>query len=169
MGIFQAGLLMPVAIGPVIGGALAGSLGWRAIFWFLTIYSAVFLVLLILLLPETLRSIVANGGRVPPNPIANAPLLVYQKTSKVKWTPEAESLQPAARSSARSTDTMLSPSRFRSATRLRWLMIPALGECRTGSSDENQRREDRTMDVGREAERKEAWIKARRTKRGHGH
>ncbi|KAK1149198.1 hypothetical protein N8T08_006418 [Aspergillus melleus] len=29
MGIFQAGLLVPVAVGPVIGGALAGSLGWR--------------------------------------------------------------------------------------------------------------------------------------------
>ncbi|KAL1636522.1 hypothetical protein SLS56_001105 [Neofusicoccum ribis] len=65
MGIFQAGLLMPVAVGPIIGGALAGSLGWRAIFWFLTAYSAAFLLLLVALLPETLRSIVANGSRVP--------------------------------------------------------------------------------------------------------
>ncbi|KAF4500382.1 multidrug transporter [Fusarium agapanthi] len=65
MGIFQAGLLVPVAVGPIIGGALAGSLGWRSIFWFLTIYSGVFLVLLVLLLPETLRSIVGNGSRKP--------------------------------------------------------------------------------------------------------
>ncbi|KAI1391785.1 MFS general substrate transporter [Hypoxylon trugodes] len=97
MGIFQAGLLVPLAIGPVIGGALAGSLGWRAIFWFLTIYSAVFLVLLIFLLPETLRSIVANGCRTPKNPIGSYPLRTYQKTTKVHWNPEASTSQPAAR------------------------------------------------------------------------
>ncbi|KAI0172987.1 MFS general substrate transporter [Hypoxylon sp. FL1284] len=88
MGIFQAGLLVPVAVGPVIGGALAGSLGWRAIFLFLAIYSAVFLVILVLLLPETLRSIVANGSKIPSNPIFRYPLLAYQKTTKVKWDPE---------------------------------------------------------------------------------
>lgn len=97
MGIFQAGLLVPVAVGPVIGGALAGSLGWRAIFLFLAIYSAVFLALLILLLPETLRSIVANGSRTPSNPIARFPLLIYQKATKVKWNPDAGPSQPAAR------------------------------------------------------------------------
>lgn len=32
MCIFQAGLLVPVAIGPVIGGAMAGLLGWQANF-----------------------------------------------------------------------------------------------------------------------------------------
>lgn len=82
MGVFQAGLLVPVAIGPVIGGALAGSLGWRSIFWFLTIYSGVFLVLLTILLPETLRSIVANGSRVPSRWIHRFPLTVYQRTTK---------------------------------------------------------------------------------------
>ncbi|KAI1453214.1 MFS general substrate transporter [Annulohypoxylon moriforme] len=97
MGIFQAGLLVPVAVGPVIGGALAGSLGWRAIFWFLTIYSGVFLIFLIILLPETLRSIVANGSRTPPNPIASFPLRLYQKTTKVQWNPEAPNSQPAER------------------------------------------------------------------------
>ncbi|KAK6500798.1 hypothetical protein TWF506_003561 [Arthrobotrys conoides] len=85
MGIFQAGLLVPVAVGPVIGGALAGSLGWRSIFWFLAIYSGVFLLALILLLPETLRSIVGNGSLKPSSLIARYPLNLYQRTSKTKW------------------------------------------------------------------------------------
>ena len=85
MGIFQAGLLAPVAVGPVIGGALAGSLGWKAIFWFLAIYSGVFLLLLIVLLPETLRSVVGNGGLIPSSPIARYPLSTYQKVTKVAW------------------------------------------------------------------------------------
>lgn len=83
MGIFQAGLLTPVAIGPVIGGALAQSLGWKSIFWFLTIYSGIFLIFLVLLLPETLRSIVGNGSHVPSSWAARWPLAVYQRTSKL--------------------------------------------------------------------------------------
>lgn len=94
MGIFQAGLLVPVAVGPIIGGALADCLGWRAIFWFLAIYSGVFVVSLILLMPETLRSVVGNGSRIPSNPIARYPLVVYQRTSRVKWDVATE---PAAR------------------------------------------------------------------------
>ncbi|KAI0431432.1 major facilitator superfamily domain-containing protein [Xylaria sp. FL1042] len=88
MGVFQAGLLAPVAIGPVIGGALT-LLGWRAIFWFLTIYSAVFLILLIILLPETLRSLVSNGSVRPSSLIARFPLTIYQRTTKVKFNPQA--------------------------------------------------------------------------------
>lgn len=88
MGIFQAGLLVPVAVGPIIGGALAGSLGWKSIFWFLAIYSGVFLIVLALVLPETLRSIVENGGKTPSDVIARYPLLVYQRLSKVEWNPE---------------------------------------------------------------------------------
>ncbi|KAF5617222.1 multidrug transporter [Fusarium tjaetaba] len=82
------------AVGPIIGGALAGSLGWRSIFWFLTIYSGVFLILLVLLLPETLRSIVGNGSREPVHAIAKYPLRVYQKTTKVQWNHGAVSTSP---------------------------------------------------------------------------
>lgn len=62
MGFFQGGLLTPVAIGPVIGGVLAGKLGWKSVFWFLTIYGAICFGLIALVLPETLRSIVGNGS-----------------------------------------------------------------------------------------------------------
>lgn len=65
MGIYQAGLLAPLAFSPVLGGVFAQTLGWRAIFWFLSIYSGVFLIILIVLLPETLRSIVGNGSIRP--------------------------------------------------------------------------------------------------------
>jgi MFS family permease len=97
MGIFQAGLLVPVAVGPIIGGALVGSLGWRSIFWLLTIYSGVFLICLVLLLPETLRSVVGNGGRAPTRFLAKYPLRVYQKTTKIKWNHGAESTAPVAK------------------------------------------------------------------------
>jgi multidrug resistance protein len=73
MGIFQTGLLMPLAIGPVLGGVFADTLGWRAIFWFLVIYAGCYLVLLVLLLPETLRHLVGDGAVLPPR-ISRAPL-----------------------------------------------------------------------------------------------
>jgi MFS family permease len=62
MGIFQAGILVPLALGPVLGGLFSGTLGWRSIFWFLAIYGGAFLLVLILFLPETLRSLVGNGS-----------------------------------------------------------------------------------------------------------
>lgn len=97
MGIFQAGLLVPVAVGPVIGGGIAGSLGWRAIFWFLTIYSGVFLVSLLVFLPETLRSLVANGSLNPSDILTQFPLDMYQKTTNVEWNREAPPPELAAR------------------------------------------------------------------------
>ena len=62
MGIYQSGLLTPVAVGPILGGVFSQTLGWRAIFWFLAIYSGVYLVVMIVVLPETLRSLVGNGS-----------------------------------------------------------------------------------------------------------
>ena len=62
MGVFQAGLLVPLAVGPILGGVFAGTLGWRAIFWFMVIYGGAFLAVMMLFLPETLRSLVGNGS-----------------------------------------------------------------------------------------------------------
>ena len=49
------------SIGPVFGGILTQTLGFRSIFWFLTILGAIALFLVLMFLPETLRSVAGNG------------------------------------------------------------------------------------------------------------
>lgn len=92
MGFFQGITQISITIGPVIGGILTGSLGWRSIFWFMTAYSATLLLIVSLLLPETLRSIVGNGSRVPNRFIAY-PLAFYRRFTKVAWNADEEAIQ----------------------------------------------------------------------------
>ncbi|KAI0191591.1 major facilitator superfamily domain-containing protein [Astrocystis sublimbata] len=54
------------SLGPLIGGMLAYYHGWRSIFWFLTVYGGLALVLLGLFLPETCRRLAGNGSVLPP-------------------------------------------------------------------------------------------------------
>ncbi len=65
IGIVGVGTMMGPALGPVIGGILAQFLGWRSIFWFLVIISALFLIPYFLTVPETGRNVVGNGS-IPP-------------------------------------------------------------------------------------------------------
>ncbi|GJC87113.1 itaconate transport protein [Colletotrichum liriopes] len=50
------------AIGPVLGGALANSLGFRSVFIFLLVASSLILIAIVLFLPETMRTIAGNGS-----------------------------------------------------------------------------------------------------------
>jgi hypothetical protein len=53
--------MMGQSVGPVFGGIISNYLGFHAIFWFLFGLGALTLLLLLLVLPETLRSIAGNG------------------------------------------------------------------------------------------------------------
>ena len=64
-GPMAASVLTAPALGPTIGGLLTQFLGWRAVFWFLTIISGCFLVMYIIFVPETHRQIVDDGSIVP--------------------------------------------------------------------------------------------------------
>ena len=65
MGFVGAGVNIGPALSPVLGGILAEYLGWRSIFWFCVILTAVWLIPYVLLVPETSRNVVGNGSRVP--------------------------------------------------------------------------------------------------------
>ncbi|KAK3339022.1 LOW QUALITY PROTEIN: major facilitator superfamily domain-containing protein [Neurospora tetraspora] len=65
MGFVSAGTNVGPSLSPVIGGLIGQYLGWHAIFWFCLIYTGVWLVPYVLLVPETCRNVVGNGSVKP--------------------------------------------------------------------------------------------------------
>ncbi|KAG0168010.1 hypothetical protein DFQ28_005919 [Apophysomyces sp. BC1034] len=70
LGWYSLGWNLGPVVGPAIGGLLSQYLGWRWIFWTLTILATVHWFVLAFFLPETLRSLVGNGsGYANPTPL----------------------------------------------------------------------------------------------------
>ncbi|KAH8908294.1 putative MFS transporter [Coniochaeta sp. PMI_546] len=65
IGLAALGSSMGPALGPLIGGLLDHFLGWRAIFWFLTIFGGIMLLVFLVFIPETCRNVVGNGSLPP--------------------------------------------------------------------------------------------------------
>ncbi|KAL2210605.1 MFS general substrate transporter [Sarocladium strictum] len=86
IGLASLGSSMGPALGPLIGGLLDHFLGWRAIFWFLTIFSGVMLLVIVIFIPETGRNVVGNGS-IPPQ-WWNRPLIEYSQLKKPVFTRE---------------------------------------------------------------------------------
>ncbi|KAH7324876.1 major facilitator superfamily domain-containing protein [Stachybotrys elegans] len=66
IGITALTSVLAPSLGPVIGGALAQSLGWRSIFWFLAIFAGAAFSLFVMFFPETCRTLVGDGSIQPP-------------------------------------------------------------------------------------------------------
>ncbi|RHZ58911.1 hypothetical protein CDV55_106116 [Aspergillus turcosus] len=62
IGYAAMGVTLGPALGPIIGGLLDHYLGWRAVFWFLVVFSGVFGAVIAIVLPETCRAVVGNGS-----------------------------------------------------------------------------------------------------------
>ncbi|KAF2098847.1 MFS general substrate transporter [Rhizodiscina lignyota] len=88
MGWSMSALMIGPAIGPVLGGILAQFLGWRSIFWFLTIFAGSYLVPFFILYPETCRNIVGDGSIRPQG--WNMSLIAYLQHRKLQKQREAD-------------------------------------------------------------------------------
>lgn len=74
----RSGFQLGSALGPTLGGVLSQYFGWRSIFWFLLIASGTFLVIYIIFVPETGRSVVGNGS-IPATGLYMSGLGYYQQ------------------------------------------------------------------------------------------
>lgn len=92
MGYTLAGSLLGPAIGPVLGGVLSQYLGWRAIFWFLTIIGAAFFITFAIFFPETARTQVGDGS-IPPSKW-NMSLMNYLAVRKARHAEAKGELPP---------------------------------------------------------------------------
>lgn len=90
------GVTLGPALGPVVGGLLTDSLGWRAIFWFLTILCAALFAVYFAFVPETARSVVGDGS-IPPPRLFMTPSQLLSRRRGGGYPPEVEAERAAAK------------------------------------------------------------------------
>lgn len=83
IGPMSAGVMVAPALGPVIGGLLSRFLGWRSVFWFLVIVSGGYLLIYMIAMPETARTIVGDGS-LPPREWWRMSLVQYLSTRQFR-------------------------------------------------------------------------------------
>ena len=88
MSLVSIGAMAGPAIGPILGGILSQFLGWRSIFWFLTIAAGVYLVVAAIAFPETARNVVGDGSIPPPK--WNMSLINWWESRKRQPTSQLE-------------------------------------------------------------------------------
>ncbi|KAI4159498.1 MAG: hypothetical protein LQ342_006577 [Letrouitia transgressa] len=79
MSFFTAGRALAPVVGPIVGGYVAEDLGWRWVFWLLTIFSGVISICAIPILKETYE-----------------PYLLQRKAAKLRNSTGNDLLQPKA-------------------------------------------------------------------------
>lgn len=95
MGYAQSGL----ALAPVLGGIISNFLGWRAILWFLTVATVVYMIPFGIAFPETGRNVVGNGSIAPQG--WNLSVLNYLKRRQEQDRDEREEKKSAQAELAR--------------------------------------------------------------------
>ncbi|KAH9835929.1 MFS general substrate transporter [Rhodofomes roseus] len=96
-GIWNIGPMVGPCIGPVLGGVLAEGLGWRSIFWFLAISSGICFLLILALMPETLRAYVGDGSIPPPRGYQPLMPIIGRKRMRMSSAPLDPSVRPPRR------------------------------------------------------------------------
>lgn len=110
IGWVQVGTQLGPALAPTVGGILAQFLGWRAIFWFLVIFSGIYLTVYFIFVPETGRNVVGDGSIPPKGWNKNLVDLLQNRKLKAKGLDEKDSHKE--RQLRRENDTQTRKFRF---------------------------------------------------------
>lgn len=129
IGITMLPIVLAPSLGPVLGGVLAQYLGWRSIFWFLTILAAITLILMLSFFPETCRKLVGDGS-IRPHPVYRTLWQVIsdrRKKRQAERTGDREALQRIKMATSKKNRPKLKISFGNPLDSLTMLFEPLLG------------------------------------------